>query len=526
MSVAESSSVSESFSKEGESTVSSPVPQARTSALRIQGDAALAVLEEYPPRAPISAAEDTKVRRKIDLGVLPVVLLVYFLQQLDKSSLSYTTVFGIIEDTNLVGSQYSWLSSVVYAAQLVWQPISSYLLVRFPVAKYLFVHVLIWGAIVAITAAAKDFEGLLATRFFLGISEATVAPAFITITQMWWRRREQTMRLSMWMAMNGVTGMAIGKVNCEQVGSLLSYGLAHIKGSLRPYQTIFLFNGLLTVVCSPVVLFVLSDSPTKARFLNREEKIIALERLRENNQGTESKVWKWDQVLEVLVDPKTYLWFSLLFICAVPSGGIGAFGPLIIQGFGFNQFHTILFNIPFSAFQVIVTLLAAFVSTKIKLKWPIIFALTLPPIAGASALLVLDRGPELRHTLLGCYYVLSFFTALQPMLYTWSAQNTAGHTKKTCTTGLIFVAQCAGNIIGPLLYQIEDKPFYHRGLVAKITAAFLAFRNRQHAGIRLSLGKAADIVDMSLEKHTKTDNAEQAFDDLTDSQNEDFIFAL
>ncbi|SJL14382.1 uncharacterized protein ARMOST_17838 [Armillaria ostoyae] len=105
-------------------------------------------------------------------------LLVYFLQQLDKSSLSYTSVFG------LVGSQYSWLSSIVYIAQLVWQPASSYFLVKLPIAKYLFVNVLLWGAVVACTAAARDFKGLLAGRFFLGLFEATAAPCFMTITQM------------------------------------------------------------------------------------------------------------------------------------------------------------------------------------------------------------------------------------------------------------------------------------------------------------------------------------------------------
>ena len=74
----------------------------------------------------------------------------------------------------------------------------------------------------------------------------------------------------------------------------------------------------------------------------------------------------------------------------------------------------------------------------------------------------------------------------EPMLYTWSSQNTAGHTKKLCTTGLVFVAQCTGNvspcspsqslwillitvsqIVGPLLYTTEEKPYYRRGLVAK-----------------------------------------------------------
>ncbi|KAK0451226.1 MFS general substrate transporter [Desarmillaria tabescens] len=499
--------------------VSSPTDLESQAPRVADGDAALAILGDKTVHKEITPEENKRVLRKIDWWLMPVILLVYFLQQLDKSSLSYTSVFGIVAETGLVGRQYSWLSSIVYIAQLVWQPASSYFLVKLPIAKYLFVNVFLWGAAVACTAAAHDFKGLLAGRFFLGIFEATVAPCFMTITQMWWRRRQQTMRLSMWMAMNGGTGM---------VGSLLSWGLGHIGGKLHTYQTIFLFIGLLTLVCSPVVLFVLPDSPTKARFLNQEEKVIAIERLRANNQGTETKVWKWGQVLEVFLDLKTYLWFSLLFLCA--------FSYVTSEGFGFDSFNTILFNIPFNALQVIVTLLAAEISTRLRLKWPVVFALTLPPIAGASALYTLGRGVEYRNSLLGCYYVLSFFTALQPMLYTWSSQNTAGHTKKLCNTGIIFVAQCAGNIVGPLLYTTDQKPYYHRGLIAKcvvivlkmstwyfanscdsiicwillsvltlITAAYLAFLNRGQAAKRRQMGKAENVTDKSLQKNDEYD---------------------
>lgn len=48
------------------------------------GDAALTILGDGSPRRDISPEEDAKVLRKIDLWVMPVVLLVYFLQQLDK----------------------------------------------------------------------------------------------------------------------------------------------------------------------------------------------------------------------------------------------------------------------------------------------------------------------------------------------------------------------------------------------------------------------------------------------------------
>jgi hypothetical protein len=54
---------------------------------------------------------------------------------MDKSSVSYAAVFNLQTETGLVGTQYSWLSSIVYVAQLVCQPLSSYALIVFPV-KY------------------------------------------------------------------------------------------------------------------------------------------------------------------------------------------------------------------------------------------------------------------------------------------------------------------------------------------------------------------------------------------------------
>jgi hypothetical protein len=54
------------------------------------------------------------------------------------------------------------------------------------------------------------------------------------------------------------------------------------------------------------------------------------------------------------------------------------------------------------------------------------------------------------------------------MLYAWQAQNTAGDTKKKCTSGVVFVGMCAGNVIGPLLFSTEDAPLYRKGLIADL----------------------------------------------------------
>ncbi len=74
----------------------------------------------------------------------------------------------------------------------------------------------------ALLAACTNFKSLIALRFLLGAFESLIAPSCIAITQMWWRRSEQTLRTSYWNAMNGVT---------QIVGSLITYGLGHSKFS-------------------------------------------------------------------------------------------------------------------------------------------------------------------------------------------------------------------------------------------------------------------------------------------------------
>jgi len=74
-----------SISKESDERVSvvSPSPDEKNHDLKF-GDAALAIVDDSTIGRYITPEEDARVLRKIDLWVLPVILLVYFLQQLDK----------------------------------------------------------------------------------------------------------------------------------------------------------------------------------------------------------------------------------------------------------------------------------------------------------------------------------------------------------------------------------------------------------------------------------------------------------
>lgn len=72
---------------------------------------------------------------------------------------------------------------------------------------------------------------------------------------------------------------------------------------MAPWKIIFLLNGLLTTIIGIVFLFVMPDNQLNAKFLTKEERILAVERVRSNQQGIGNKHFKLYQFKEALLDP-------------------------------------------------------------------------------------------------------------------------------------------------------------------------------------------------------------------------------
>ncbi|RDW77496.1 MFS transporter-12 [Coleophoma cylindrospora] len=478
----------------------------------------------------ITDSEDKKIRRKTDKTILSILVWVYFLQILDKSVLGYGSVFGLKKDTHLVGNQYSMVGSIAPIAQLAWQPFSSILIVKVPHRILMPCLVLGWGIAQTGMAACTSYSGLLASRFFLGLFEGGCIPLFSVITSNWYRRAEQPVRVAAWYGTNGLATIAAG---------LLSFGLGHIQsGKIHSWQVIFLFVGLVTVITAPIVYWKLDNGVTSARFLTDRERAQAVERLRANQTGIGTREFSWQQALEVVIEPKTYLWIAMSLLLNVGASVTNTFGPLIINGLGYDNYITSLLNMPFGAVQIIVILFASYAAQKCKLKSAILVFLVLPVIAGAAVLYVLPRTNT--GGLLAGYYLLAFLFGANPLIVSWIVGNTAGTTKKSITMSLYMAGSSAGNIVGPLLFNANDAPSYHPGLravlaifvtlaaIVIIQVANLMFLNKLHRRSRVRNGKKADVHDASMDaKFTGTDPAEgpgeQSFE-ITDRKNDEFVY--
>ncbi|KAJ2993297.1 hypothetical protein NUW58_g1880 [Xylaria curta] len=465
----------------------------------------------------LSAEEQTKLLRKIDWHMMPFLSIVYGLNYLDKTTLSYASVMGFKTDLNIGVSEYNWVASIFYFGYLVWEWPTNWLLQRLPLAKYSAFNVILWGSILALTAAVKNFGGALAVRFFLGAAEAAVSPGFVLFTSQWYTMPEQGTRVSWWFSFNGW-----GQI----VGGVIAYGIAvgteqHpllIKG----WQLIFLVFGLFTVLMGFLFLYWMPDSQLNARFLTEHERLMAVERIRGNQQGVGNKHFKWYQCKEAFTDPMIWAFVLFSLFANIPNGGITNYFSQLIVAFGFTPNQSLLLGIPAGAVQVVTLIGFGHLGRRFNNR---ILINSIGPLIAILGLFLIRFLPiENRGGRLAGYYLYGSASTGFVCVLSLLSSNVAGWTKKTTAATMYLIAYCVGNIIGPQAFQPGDAPTYHTATTVVLVSWILAylililiyFGCRQRNAINASMRAAPG--------YSKIEG--QEFMDLTDRENPEFVYAL
>ena len=306
---------------------------------------------------------------------------------------------------------------------------------------------------------------------------------------------------------------------------------------------IFLVTGVLTIVTVPFIYWRLDNDISSARFLTAEERAQALERLRANQTGAGTRELNWSQVVEMFLDIKSYLFGAITFAIVLGAQMPATFGPLILKSFGFDKYMTTLLSIPFGAFQCFIILTAAWATARMRWKSPALLVMLVFVLAGLVLLYTLPRSHAYLPGLLVGYYFLAFNFSCINLTVSWILANTAGQTKKSTMMALFNAASGTGAIVGPLLFNAADAPEYRSGLrstmgvfvalfvVVLLQVGNLILLNKSQVRWRIMNGKPGYIHDHSMEgkyvdmsKENTGTIGDQAFADLTDRQNDEFVY--
>lgn len=308
----------------------------------------------------ISPEENSRLKKLVDRRVLAIMIFTYFLQALDKGTMSFASIMKIRADTHLHGQQFAWLTTCIYIAVLIVEYPTNRLIQRLPIAKYLGFSIIAWGITLALHSVAKNFVHLVVLRTLLGIFEAVCQPSFVYLSSMWYKREEQAATVSYWYMMNGAQ---------QIVGGLLAYCFTLIKSPPSPiksWQAIFITYGSFSVLWGVFVLLYMPDSPMRAKCFTEEDKKLMVERIRSNQTGMQNKRFRKEQMIEAFLDPQMYCYCLIAICTTLPTSGLGAFANIIITGFHFSVLQTQLLAMVLGAYIIVVLLTSLWLSNKTK----------------------------------------------------------------------------------------------------------------------------------------------------------------
>lgn len=300
---------------------------------------------------------------------------------------------GLQGDLGMAGNDFSWLATSFFIAYAVAEIPQGALLQRFPVSKVLGVNVLCWGIILCCSSATQNFHGMLALRILLGLMEAVIgksielisgifqtnciaAPSLTMYTSMWYTRAESTPRYGLWYC-----GLGMGQI----IGGLISFAAQHASSNLSfgGWRIMFVVIGTVNILASLLVLFVLPESPSKAKFLSEAEKQRISQRLSQDQAGVGVKVFRWRSVLEAFADSQTWLLVLLTILITIPSGVITTFSAILILGFGYNSKESALLNMPSGIVSIVSTMVSTYAIAKGFSRWLAIDILLIPTLLGS-----------------------------------------------------------------------------------------------------------------------------------------------
>ncbi|KIX05566.1 uncharacterized protein Z518_06438 [Rhinocladiella mackenziei CBS 650.93] len=461
-----------------------------------------------------------KLLQKIDWAILPCMIGTYFLQFLDKTTIGYTAVMGLREDTHLQGQEYSNVAMIFYVAYAAAEFPTQYISQRISrLGKYLGVNIMLWGVALGAHAACQNYAGLMVCRAILGVFESCVTPTLVLVISMWYKKSEQGRRISYVYVCNSLTSIFAG---------LISYGISFSKNTHFASWRIFLLTiGLVTVVCGLIVFMLLPDSPVKTRRFTDAEKVATLLRVKDNQSGTQNAKIKKDQLLLVFKDPGVWLVALSVLMLSVPTS-IPNFSSILLTTFGYTPRQALVLNIPGGVVGAIATIITGYLSDRWNDRSLVMIISILPTIAAFAMMIGLDPGgvPKSKGALLFALYLCNSFTAAFMLLLVWNASNLGGHTKKVTVNAMTLALYCAGNIAGTEAFRAEEAPGYISGKAAIMSTlsvqvfVCLALRFRNDRLNKKNREKLATMTEDEKEKLRQ----QLAYADKTDRENPFFRY--
>ncbi|KAI1842536.1 hypothetical protein JX265_012652 [Neoarthrinium moseri] len=316
--------------------------------------------------ASLAALSDSELQQlgrratlKMDLVIMPILVVMYILNYLDRQNIASAKLADIETDLGLSNVQYQTAVSILFVGYILMQIPSNMIAgkIKWP-GLYICGGMAGWGIISALMAIVHNYAGLLTARIFLGFIEAIFFPGALYFLSLFYNRRQFAFRTAIL-----YSGSQLGNA----FGGLFAIGILRLDGThgLEGWRWLFLVEGVMTTGLAIVFAFLLPNSNKKILGLSAIEcDFVQWNYASDQGQADErSEMSAGKGFMMAVLDPKTWLLTGILYATYI-VGAVANFFPSVVAGLGYDRTTTYGLTAPPFVLCVFCMLINGFHSDK------------------------------------------------------------------------------------------------------------------------------------------------------------------
>ena len=265
------------------------------------------------------------VFKKIDLRLLPLLLIAYMVAYLDRINIGYAQL-QMKQTLPFDDAVYGLGAGVFFLGYFLFEVPSNLLLAKIGARKTLLRIMVLWGLAASAMMFVSTPLQFYIVRFLLGVFEAGFFPGVILYFTYWYPSVRRGQVIAIFMSATTIVSLIAGPL----CGSILKYfdGLAGLHG----WQWLFLMQGLPAIFIGVLVYFLLKDKPDQARWLSTEEKAVVEDAFRHDIKDVAGEAE--GTFVQMLQDPRAYMLALVYFFLLGATYTMVFWVPTLIQSWG------------------------------------------------------------------------------------------------------------------------------------------------------------------------------------------------
>uniref|UniRef100_A0A0B7JNU2 Major facilitator superfamily (MFS) profile domain-containing protein n=2 Tax=Bionectria ochroleuca TaxID=29856 RepID=A0A0B7JNU2_BIOOC len=376
--------------------------------------------------------EERRLLWKLDIQLIPWLCLLYLICFLDRTNIGNAKIAHLTEDIPMTTNEFNATLTIFFVGYAAFEVLANFLLKRFRPSIFIPSTMVLWGACMLSMGFVTSWSGLMATRWWLGVTEAGLFPGVNYYLSCWYKRSEFGVRAAIFFSAAAIAG---------SFGGLLAAAIQTMDGvaNYAGWRWIFIIEGAITVVIGIVSYWMVHDFPDEAKFLNEDDRARVLLRLKEDKQSSaEHEDFKIDFLWAALKDWKMYVGMLIYMGPLMPLYSFSLFLPTIIQNMSFTGPEDIIKNqllsVPPYILAALLTVAVGFWSDRIQRRG--IFNICCAPVSILGfVMLICTTDPMVQYagTFLGA---MGIYPAIS-LTIAWIANNVEGVYKRGIVLGFV-----------------------------------------------------------------------------------------